>query len=391
MKKLLQMGTVLVVMGVLATPATAYAYENLSLGEEILINGYSPDDFGYSEVDGSFSIALDGFHFVDDVSSYQDPGVGVVGVLLTVNNIDAYETYLNDNAINPYDISSYVTVKDGDDFNCEFYNLDAPADGKYQIGKDIDIGSKARVCMTYFTDTDMKDFTIILNDQYSINVSLDENGEGVFLTDSEETEAEEGSTESSEVASANKEEPVVLYDQDGYKVEVSDFDFRKNTFQIKLTNLTHHDVRVSTVDGYVNGVMNNIDYSERITSGKSGIGTAKISKSELVDAGIDAVEDVSFNIRVDDVDNSGNLATIGSMHFSISDGAIDASIVYSDSDTIKQVQEMLNQLGYDCGSADGIAGKNTNNQILQFESDHGLKETTDITDDLLNALKALVA
>ena len=222
-----------------------------------------------------------------------------------------------------------------------------------------------------------------------MNVSLDENGEGVFMEE-ETTEDVENSSELTEETPEGKDEFVLLYNQDGYKVEATGFDIRKNSFRLKFTNLTHHDIRVSVVDGYINGVMNGIDFSERVSSGKSGIGKATISKNELVSAGIDVIDDVSFSIKVDNAeDSSATLTTIGVMHFSLVEGKIDTSIVYSDAETIRQVQEMLNKLGYDCGAADGIAGKNTNSRILQFENEHGLKETTDISDELLEALKEL--
>ena len=39
---------------------------------------------------------------------------------------------------------------------------------------------------------------------------------------------------------------------------------------------------------------------------------------------------------------------------------------------IKKVQTKLNELGYDCGTADGVAGKKTTNAIKKFQEDNGL-------------------
>lgn len=39
---------------------------------------------------------------------------------------------------------------------------------------------------------------------------------------------------------------------------------------------------------------------------------------------------------------------------------------------IKKIQEKLNELGYDCGKADGIAGKKTTAAIKKFQKDQGL-------------------
>ena len=59
---------------------------------------------------------------------------------------------------------------------------------------------------------------------------------------------------------------------------------------------------------------------------------------------------------------------------------------YTDSDTVKKVQEALNASGYDCGAPDGIAGSGTKSQIEKYQSDNGLSVTGTITDELLNAL-----
>ena len=59
---------------------------------------------------------------------------------------------------------------------------------------------------------------------------------------------------------------------------------------------------------------------------------------------------------------------------------------YSDENTIKSVQEALNGKGYDCGTADGIAGEKTKNQILQYQTDNDLEATGTINDALLASL-----
>lgn len=42
------------------------------------------------------------------------------------------------------------------------------------------------------------------------------------------------------------------------------------------------------------------------------------------------------------------------------------------SDTIKQVQQALNDLGYDAGEADGVMGQKTKAAVEQFQKDNGL-------------------
>ena len=63
-----------------------------------------------------------------------------------------------------------------------------------------------------------------------------------------------------------------------------------------------------------------------------------------------------------------------------------AATVYTDTETVIKVQEALNAAGYDCGVADGIAGNNTNQAIINFKAANGLDESSDITDALLTAL-----
>jgi len=41
-------------------------------------------------------------------------------------------------------------------------------------------------------------------------------------------------------------------------------------------------------------------------------------------------------------------------------------------DVVKTMQTMLNAIGYSCGAADGIFGKNTEKALIQFQKDHNL-------------------
>ena len=45
----------------------------------------------------------------------------------------------------------------------------------------------------------------------------------------------------------------------------------------------------------------------------------------------------------------------------------------SSGDAVKQLQEWLNQLGYDCGKPDGIFGTQTEFAVKKFQVNHGLK------------------
>ncbi len=65
----------------------------------------------------------------------------------------------------------------------------------------------------------------------------------------------------------------------------------------------------------------------------------------------------------------------------------ETEFVYTDSDTVMKAQEALNALGYDCGVADGMAGKATAAAVMAYADSKGLtssdgKLTTGIVDSL---------
>ena len=53
---------------------------------------------------------------------------------------------------------------------------------------------------------------------------------------------------------------------------------------------------------------------------------------------------------------------------------------------VKAVQEKLNELGYDCGTADGIAGQKTQAAVKQYQQEKGITVTGQIDEELLNTL-----
>ena len=61
---------------------------------------------------------------------------------------------------------------------------------------------------------------------------------------------------------------------------------------------------------------------------------------------------------------------------------------YTDKDTVKKVQQALNDAGYECGTPDGIAGKKTAAAITQYQTEKGLEATGTIDDALLEAIGA---
>lgn len=59
---------------------------------------------------------------------------------------------------------------------------------------------------------------------------------------------------------------------------------------------------------------------------------------------------------------------------------------YSDAGAIQKVQQALNNLGYDCGAADGIAGEKTQNAIKKYQQDNGLTVSGEINEEVLQSL-----
>lgn len=59
---------------------------------------------------------------------------------------------------------------------------------------------------------------------------------------------------------------------------------------------------------------------------------------------------------------------------------------YDDPEIIKQVQQALNEKGFDCGTPDGVAGQKTRSAIEKFKGSMGLNMDGDIDDDVLGGL-----
>ena len=77
--------------------------------------------------------------------------------------------------------------------------------------------------------------------------------------------------------------------------------------------------------------------------------------------------------------------TVGSLSEKASDSDGETGDVYTDSNTIKMVQDALNQAGYECGTADGISGSRTIQAINNYRSDHGLEQNGMIDNELLQS------
>lgn len=200
-------------------------------------------------------------------------------------------------------------------------------------------------------------------------------------------------TEQTEVVN---DKEIELYNNEGIKVVITGMnepDLYSTDINVKIENLNHHDIIVSTSDYQmvVNGVMIYSPLWVEVQSGKTANTTMKFYQNDLQAAGIDKVEELSFDIMISDA-GTYNALYMGEEKFLVvgEDYQISEKVVYTDKETIKKVQSLLNQAGYDCGGADGVPGKKTNSAILQFEKDHGLQETTDITPELIGTLEKLI-
>lgn len=60
--------------------------------------------------------------------------------------------------------------------------------------------------------------------------------------------------------------------------------------------------------------------------------------------------------------------------------------VYTDEATVKKVQEQLNDLGYDCGVADGINNEKTQKAITDYQRDYDLIVSGSVNEDVLQSL-----
>ncbi len=68
----------------------------------------------------------------------------------------------------------------------------------------------------------------------------------------------------------------------------------------------------------------------------------------------------------------------------------DLSWEYGNQTQVRAVQSVLNELGYDVGTPDGLFGAGTRTAVALFQSDYGLNASGDIDSELVDALNALV-
>jgi hypothetical protein len=230
-------------------------------------------------------------------------------------------------------------------------------------------------------------------DQYGLDVPEEEvapfrNGSTVVV--------EEPQSETRDVSEENEATEIELFNQEGIRVvltgmEEPTLDFTK--FKVKIENLNHKDIVVTT-DNYkmvINGNMTDSMLHVEVQSGKTADTTIDFYNPLLKEDGIEEIKELSFTIQILNAETFMPIYVGEEKFITVDDEyKLHEKAVYTDSENIQKVQELLNAAGYDCGSADGVPGKKTNSALLQFEKDHGLPETTDITPELIEALERVL-
>lgn len=192
------------------------------------------------------------------------------------------------------------------------------------------------------------------------------------------------------------ETSIELFNAEGIKVTMTGMDEPNATmtrFRLNIQNLNHHDIVVNTSDYQLvaNGVMVNSPLFVEVQSGKTANATMDFYQMDLDTAGIDKIRELSFAVDILDQSSFMTLYKGDEKFLVINDkNEVSERAVYTDKKNIQKVQTLLNAAGYNCGAADGVPGKQTNSALLQFEKDHGIAETTDITPELIEILESTI-
>lgn len=217
-------------------------------------------------------------------------------------------------------------------------------------------------------------------------------------------------------AYANEEttnESKTLVDQDGIYVEYRGIaEYSKSSWIINLyvENNRDSEIYVSLADTLVNG------FSMKLSN--NGINLPAHSKylaapnfdliidtEDLEAYGITSITDIKSNLQIrtsmfgDTISETKVNLNSEPDETNASDKTVEAadesesekdqsstSSEYKDSNTIQRVQQALNDKGYACGTADGIAGQKTKDAISAYESSVGITVNGIITDELLQSL-----
>ncbi len=180
------------------------------------------------------------------------------------------------------------------------------------------------------------------------------------------------------------------------------------TLDVDLTNIHLNGVSVDPDESYAPNIRAILAAGKRISAV-----SLSLDAEELEPFGISEVTDVEGKLWVSwaypdpERGELGRYSVPVELHLGDADSAAasaddtdDATVAeiadeepveITEKEQIRIVQEMLNQLGYDCGTPDGIAGKKTQAAVTQFQRDSGLTETGTINAETIAKLEEALA
>lgn len=192
---------------------------------------------------------------------------------------------------------------------------------------------------------------------------------------------------------AEVQEPIEVYNDDGVKITITQYEkteYGSAKLTMNVVNLNHHDLRISSSNNVVvNGTTSNCTPFGEIQSGKTGDVVLELYPEQMGGLAVKDIQTIEFrlSIWVSENNRQSFKAESNDIYLSVDGDTVAQRVVYTDKENIQKVQQLLNSLGYNSGSTDGVPGKLTNSAILQFQKDHGLPESTDITPELIAELE----
>lgn len=189
------------------------------------------------------------------------------------------------------------------------------------------------------------------------------------------------------------QEAIEVYNDDGVKITISEYEkteYGSAKLKMNVVNLNHHNLRIYSPNNVVvNGITTNCTPYGDIQSGKTGDVVLELYPEQMSGVAIDDIKTIEFKLSIYTSDNNRQnfKAESNDIYLTVNNDIVTQRVVYTDKENIQKVQQLLNSLGYNSGSTDGVPGKLTNSAILQFQKDHGLAESTDITPELIAELE----
>lgn len=257
-----------------------------------------------------------------------------------------------------------------------------------------DIRTELGIATAYTGDsTDEATDTAAENESSDTVVPTEENAAETTEISAETTDTSENAYSDVNIGEEEKvQDPIEVYNDDGVKVTITKYE-KTNYGTARLTmeavNLYHKDLSFSSsgVNIIVNGTAVNAAPYGEIPSGKTGEVTLELYPDMMSGIALDDIKTIEFTLEMYTTESWSLKAKSDDIFLNVNDNIVSLRAVYTDKEHIQQVQQMLVALGYNAGGTDGVPGKLTNSAILQFEADHGLEQSTDITPELIAELE----